>query len=110
MSNDAGTAAFAGLPGSIAERQIILLKPRGFCAGVVRAIDIVNIALELYGAPIYVRKEIVHNFQVVADLSRKGAISSTPPTRFPRARASFSAPTEFLRASAKNDRAAFESD
>jgi 4-hydroxy-3-methylbut-2-enyl diphosphate reductase len=55
-------------------KEIILLKPRGFCAGVVRAVDIVNIALECYGAPIYVRKEIVHNFQVVADLSRKGAV------------------------------------
>ena len=55
-------------------KEIVLLKPRGFCAGVVRAIDIVNIALECYGAPIYVRKEIVHNSPVVADLSRKGAI------------------------------------
>jgi len=55
-------------------KEIVLLKPRGFCAGVVRAIDIVNIALDCYGAPIYVRKEIVHNSPVVADLSRKGAI------------------------------------
>jgi len=55
-------------------KGIVLLKPRGFCAGVVRAIDIVNIALECYGKPIYVRKEIVHNTQVVAELSRKGAI------------------------------------
>lgn len=59
---------------STAGRKIILLRPRGFCAGVVRAIDIVNIALEAYGPPIYVRKEIVHNSQVVAELSRKGAI------------------------------------
>jgi len=55
-------------------KRVILLKPRGFCAGVVRAVDIVNIALECYGPPIYVRKEIVHNSQVVADLTRKGAI------------------------------------
>jgi len=55
-------------------KGIVLLKPRGFCAGVVRAIDIVNIALECYGKPIYVRKEIVHNTQVVAELSRKGAV------------------------------------
>src|SRR5665811_1556429 len=55
-------------------KEIVLLKPRGFCAGVVRAIDIVNIALDCYGAPIYVRKEIVHNSPVVADLSRKGAV------------------------------------
>jgi 4-hydroxy-3-methylbut-2-en-1-yl diphosphate reductase len=42
-------------------KRVLLLKPRGFCAGVVRAVDIVKIALETFGAPIYVRKEIVHN-------------------------------------------------
>jgi 4-hydroxy-3-methylbut-2-enyl diphosphate reductase len=47
------------------EKRVLLLKPRGFCAGVVRAIDIVRIALETFGAPIYVRKEIVHNRFVV---------------------------------------------
>ena len=52
----------------------MLLKPRGFCAGVVRAIDIVQIALDTFGAPIYVRKEIVHNSHVVNDLAKKGAI------------------------------------
>lgn len=56
------------------QKKILLLKPRGFCAGVVRAIDIVNIALEQFGPPIYVRKEIVHNAPVVAELSSKGAI------------------------------------
>ncbi len=55
-------------------KRILLLKPRGFCAGVVRAIDIVNIALETFGAPIYVRKEIVHNSFVVNELANKGAI------------------------------------
>src|SRR5947208_10828419 len=55
-------------------KTLLLLKPRGFCAGVVRAIDIVRIALEAFGAPIYVRKEIVHNRYVVDDLSAKGAI------------------------------------
>jgi 4-hydroxy-3-methylbut-2-enyl diphosphate reductase len=50
------------------------LKPRGFCAGVVRAIDIVRIALEAFGPPIYVRKEIVHNRFVVEELQEKGAI------------------------------------
>src|ERR1041385_1101646 len=55
-------------------KALLLLKPRGFCAGVVRAIDIVRIALEAFGAPIYVRKEIVHNRYVVDDLSSKGAI------------------------------------
>jgi 4-hydroxy-3-methylbut-2-enyl diphosphate reductase len=57
-----------------AQKKIILLKPRGFCAGVVRAIDVVKIALDLYGAPIYVRKEIVHNRHVVDELRRAGAI------------------------------------
>ena len=56
------------------EKKIILLKPRGFCAGVVRAIDVVKIALDLYGAPIYVRKEIVHNKHVVDELRGMGAI------------------------------------
>src|SRR5436309_3039453 len=56
------------------EKTVLLLKPRGFCAGVVRAIDIVRIALETFGAPIYVRKEIVHNRYVVDDLADKGAI------------------------------------
>jgi len=53
---------------------LLLLKPRGFCAGVVRAIDIVRIALEAFGPPIYVRKEIVHNRSVVEELQGKGAI------------------------------------
>jgi 4-hydroxy-3-methylbut-2-enyl diphosphate reductase len=55
-------------------KKIILLRPRGFCAGVVRAIDVVKIALEAYGAPIYVRKEIVHNRHVVEELRASGAI------------------------------------
>ncbi|MGH6854490.1 MAG: 4-hydroxy-3-methylbut-2-enyl diphosphate reductase [Aestuariivirga sp.] len=53
---------------------ILLAAPRGFCAGVVRAIDIVERALALYGAPVYVRHEIVHNKFVVDDLRAKGAI------------------------------------
>ena len=53
---------------------ILLAAPRGFCAGVVRAIDIVERALALYGAPVYVRHEIVHNKYVVDDLRAKGAI------------------------------------
>ena len=54
--------------------DILLANPRGFCAGVDRAIEIVERALELYGAPIYVRHEIVHNRYVVDDLRAKGAI------------------------------------
>lgn len=53
---------------------VLLAAPRGFCAGVVRAIDIVERALALYGAPVYVRHEIVHNRYVVDDLKAKGAI------------------------------------
>lgn len=55
-------------------KRLILLKPRGFCAGVVRAIDVVKIVLNMYGAPIYVRKEIVHNKHVVDELREAGAI------------------------------------
>ncbi|MBN9080808.1 MAG: 4-hydroxy-3-methylbut-2-enyl diphosphate reductase [Rhizobiales bacterium] len=54
--------------------QILLCAPRGFCAGVVRAIDTVERALEIYGAPVYVRHEIVHNRYVVDSLRAKGAI------------------------------------
>ncbi len=54
--------------------EVMLAQPRGFCAGVDRAIDIVERALELFGAPIYVRHEIVHNRYVVSDLRNKGAI------------------------------------
>ncbi len=59
---------------SSAQKRVLLLKPRGFCAGVVRAIDIVKIALDTFGAPIYVRREIVHNRFVVNELAEKGAI------------------------------------
>jgi 4-hydroxy-3-methylbut-2-en-1-yl diphosphate reductase len=53
--------------------EVLLSAPRGFCAGVVRAIDIVELAIERYGAPVYVRHEIVHNQYVVDSLHRKGA-------------------------------------
>jgi 4-hydroxy-3-methylbut-2-en-1-yl diphosphate reductase len=59
---------------SSSQKRVLLLKPRGFCAGVVRAIDIVKIALDTFGAPIYVRREIVHNRYVVNELAEKGAI------------------------------------
>src|SRR6266700_1823337 len=54
--------------------KVLLCSPRGFCAGVVRAIDSVELALERYGAPVYVRHEIVHNRHVVEALKAKGAI------------------------------------
>ncbi len=56
------------------DAEILLAQPRGFCAGVDRAIEIVERALQRFGAPIYVRHEIVHNAYVVADLRRKGAV------------------------------------
>jgi len=55
-------------------QEIVLAEPRGFCAGVDRAIDIVEHALIKFGAPVYVRHEIVHNTHVVADLRNRGAI------------------------------------
>ena len=55
-------------------KEIKLANPRGFCAGVDRAIDIVNKALEIYGAPVYVKHEVVHNKVVVEDLRNRGAI------------------------------------
>jgi 4-hydroxy-3-methylbut-2-enyl diphosphate reductase len=57
-----------------AERTVLLAGPRSFCAGVERAIEIVERALELRGAPVYVRKQIVHNTRVVADLEQRGAV------------------------------------
>ena len=54
--------------------EILLAEPRGFCAGVDRAIEIVERAIQKFGAPIYVRHEIVHNTYVVNDLKAKGAI------------------------------------
>ncbi|MDB5803168.1 MAG: IspH protein [Betaproteobacteria bacterium] len=75
---NAPTAPIAPASGSHtkaeSEMEILLAQPRGFCAGVERAIGIVERALELHGAPIYVRHEIVHNKYVVDDLRAKGAI------------------------------------
>ena len=55
-------------------KRVLLAQPRGYCAGVERAVDSVEKALEVHGAPVYVRKQIVHNKHVVADLEAKGAI------------------------------------
>src|SRR5215471_15118098 len=55
-------------------KTVVLPKPRGFCAGVIRAIDIVEIALQRLGPPVYVRKEIVHNRFVVDELAARGAV------------------------------------
>ena len=63
-----------GYPGRGLVKRVLLASPRGFCAGVERAVDTVERALALYGAPVYVRKQIVHNKHVVDDLERQGAI------------------------------------
>src|SRR5438876_9732348 len=55
-------------------KRVLLASPRGYCAGVERAVETVEQALELYGAPVYVRKQIVHNAHVVRDLERRGAV------------------------------------
>src|SRR3989441_11670981 len=64
--------------------DVLLANPRGFCAGVDRAIAIVEQALEQFGAPIYVRHEVVHNRFVVDDLRRKGAIFVDALSQVPR--------------------------
>src|SRR5687767_12297413 len=55
-------------------RRVLLAAPRGYCAGVDRAVQTVEHAIDLYGAPVYVRKQIVHNKHVVETLERRGAI------------------------------------
>ena len=55
-------------------KRVLLASPRGYCAGVERAVETVELALELYGAPVYVRKQIVHNIHVVRELEERGAI------------------------------------
>ena len=55
-------------------KKVLLAAPRGYCAGVDRAVVAVEKALDLYGAPVYVRKQIVHNKHVVATLEKRGAI------------------------------------
>src|ERR671936_583296 len=66
-----------------APEKIYLAAPRGYCAGVDRAVQTVEHALELYGAPVYVRKEIVHNKHVVDELRQKGAIFVDQETDVP---------------------------
>ena len=70
MTTDLGTPRLL----SSDERAVLLAAPRGYCAGVDRAVVTVEQALDLYGAPVYVRKQIVHNKHVVADLESRGAI------------------------------------
>jgi 4-hydroxy-3-methylbut-2-enyl diphosphate reductase len=64
-------------------RKLLLASPRGYCAGVERAVETVERALELYGAPVYVRKQIVHNLHVVRELEERGAIFVEEETEVP---------------------------
>ena len=65
-------------------KRVLLAWPRGYCAGVERAVDTVERALRLYGRPVYVRKQIVHNIHVVRDLEGKGAIFVDEETEVPK--------------------------
>ncbi len=67
-------------------KKVVLASPRGFCAGVVRAIDIVRIALDVYPKPVFVRREIVHNPHVVEELRQKGAVFVSGLSEVPRGR------------------------
>jgi 4-hydroxy-3-methylbut-2-en-1-yl diphosphate reductase len=64
-------------------RKLLLASPRGYCAGVERAVETVEQALDLYGAPVYVRKQIVHNLHVVRDLEQRGAVFVDEETEVP---------------------------
>ena len=87
--------------------EVILSSPRGFCAGVVRAIEVVDICLRRYGPPVYVKHQIVHNPYVVTDLERKGAITvetieEIPPNSLVVFSAHGSPPEDFQKARERN--------
>ena len=87
--------------------EVILSSPRGFCAGVVRSIEVVDICLRRFGAPVYVKHQIVHNPHVVADLERKGAITvetieEIPPGSLVVFSAHGSPPEDFEKAKERN--------
>ena len=86
--------------------KLLLAMPRGYCAGVDRAVQTVERALELYGAPVYVRKEIVHNKHVVQQLHERGAIFVESETEVPRAPRPSSRPTASPRAFTRTPRLA----
>ena len=74
MSGRVQAGQTVGAVGSVASKKVLLAAPRGYCAGVDRAVVTVTKALDLYGAPVYVRKQIVHNIHVVETLEARGAI------------------------------------
>jgi len=87
--------------------EVLLSSPRGFCAGVVRAIDVVDICLRKYGPPVYVKHQIVHNPYVVNDLELRGAITVEDVEEIPEGSlvvfsAHGSAPEDFVKAKARN--------
>jgi 4-hydroxy-3-methylbut-2-en-1-yl diphosphate reductase len=73
-----------GYPVRVMVKRVLLASPRGYCAGVERAVETVEQALEHYGAPVYVRKQIVHNIHVVRELEARGAIFVDEETEVPR--------------------------
>src|SRR5439155_2254706 len=82
----ASTASSGQLPSGtmkLVPRGILLAWPGGYCAGVERAVDTVERALRIYGPPVYVRKQIVHNIHVVRDLEAKGAVFVEEETEVP---------------------------
>ena len=81
--NDDGAAAYTLRLMPSAPEKLLLAAPRGYCAGVDRAVQTVERALELYGPPVYVRKEIVHNKHVVEQLRERGAIFVEEETEVP---------------------------
>ncbi len=87
--------------------EVLLSSPRGFCAGVVRAIDVVDICLRKYGPPVYVKHQIVHNPYVVNDLERRGAITVEDVEEIPEGSlvvfsAHGSPPEDFVKAKARD--------
>jgi 4-hydroxy-3-methylbut-2-en-1-yl diphosphate reductase len=78
-----GMASPTKVPARFAPKRVLLAAPRGYCAGVDRAVQTVEEALELHGPPVYVRKEIVHNKHVVAQLAERGAIFVEEETEVP---------------------------
>src|SRR5437764_6470909 len=68
---------------AVVVRKVLLASPRGYCAGVERAVETVERALDLYGPPVYVRKQIVHNLHVVRDLEARGAVFVDEETEVP---------------------------
>ena len=90
-------------------QKVLLASPRGYCAGVERAVETVEKALELYGPPVYVRKQIVHNLHVVRDLEARGAVFVDDENEVPEGRRSSSRRTASRRRCSRTRRRAASS-